>query len=216
MQHLHDRFTFVAHDDSSGHKGLLWRPGQSGGLADGMFNFDADEADISVFDEDLAWLLQAESRDAGANQGPYKANAIHIYNWLTNQLKQAGAGAARRGKAGAAAADDAAVAAAASACAAKQAKWLLDYLEAFRTRVLWTTTLTTSWRLALHTFLNVNLARHRVPLKVMDVVKVTLVSGSNRQVRLGAAFGYRHSTALLCTLSVACRAALLMSANTIC
>lgn len=211
MQHLHERFSFPANDDPSGLKGLLWRPGQSGGLADGMFNFDADEADVSVFDEDLAWLLQTESLYAGANQGPYKANAIHIYKWLTNHLKRAGAGAARRGKAGAAAADDAA---ASSACAAKQAKWLLDYLEAFRTRVLWTTTLTTSWRLAMHTFLNVNLDSHRVPLKVMDVIKVTLVSDFNKKVRLGVAFDNRNSTA--CPLGVACYAALLIPAYMIC
>lgn len=186
MLHLHERFSFTVDEDASGRKGLLWRPGQSGGLADGMFNFDADEADVSVFDDDLARLLQAESLDARTYQKqPHKANAIHIYKWLTDQLKRAGAGAARRGKAGAAAADDAA---AASAYAAKQAKWLLGYLKAFRTRVLWTTTLTTSWRLALQTFLSVNLASHRVPLKVMDVIKVTLVSDFNKDVRLGPTF----------------------------
>lgn len=90
----------------------------------------------------------------------HKTNSIHIYQWLITRLAKA------------------------SAVAAKQAEWLLQFLEAFCYRVHWTTSLTVSSNLALQTFLNVNRDSHRVPLKEVDVIKVALVSDVDREVRL--------------------------------
>ncbi len=95
----------------------------------------------------------------------------------------AAANAAASAAAAAAATAQAAADIAASMRAAKQATWLLGLLETFRCRVQWTTSLTASRSLALHTFLNVNLDSHRVPLKEIDVIKVALVSDISKEVR---------------------------------
>lgn len=162
---LHNRFSFK----KGGGRGILLDcPGMA--RLNGMFNFDAEQGDTSVFDQQLRDLLT----NSGAGSNRYKSNALVIYRWLRDQLHRVAAAAAAKGKAGAA--DD-------DASAVTQAAWLRRFLDTFRWRVQWTTSLTTSRSLALHTFLNVNLDSHRVPLKEIDVIKVALVSDVTREVR---------------------------------
>lgn len=147
---------------------------------------------------------------------PLKASAIRIYNWLNSRLEQesrasaaenSAAVAAAAAKASAAAAATAAAAnavfqdaeakgmaaarqAIASFCLAQQAAWLLGFLETFRCRVHWTTSLATSLlsqadSLALNLFRDANLGSHRVPLSEIDLIKLALVSRITNEVCTG-------------------------------
>lgn len=155
MHELEGRFTY---EERGQRQLLLLRKGGDGGLDSGMFTFDSNG------DRQLANLL--DKPDA-RGKSSYQANAIHTFNWIKERLEgltRPAAGAKRS----AAAVPDAAVS------AAKKAHWLLAFLRTLAERVVWTTTLTPSRRLALDTFLNVNLDSRRVPLKEEDVIKVSV------------------------------------------
>lgn len=166
---IEQRFTF----DVNGKRHILLQGG-AGGLDGGMFNFDADG------NRALAEVLAQKTQEG---QGPHQANSIHTFVWLSEKLRHLAGppGASKKAKEAAATLPD---------VAAKQAEWLLTFLDVLATRVVWTTTLTTSRRLALDTFLNVNLDSHSVPLSEADVIKVALVSDLGRERDLTPALGH--------------------------
>lgn len=123
------------------------------GLAGGIFDFCSDG------NGQLAKVLE---KDPSRATSRYEMNAIYSAKWFKLHL-------------------DACTRQSSSENVQLKIKWLLGFLQVLLHRVLWTTTLTFSPRLALDTFLNVNLGSHRVTLSEWDVVKVTLVASLGPQ-----------------------------------
>lgn len=169
IQQLHDRFTgahgsefrlLVTTEASDGNRSLITN-----------YSFPSRDVGESTLANDS--LFDVLKTNYGTVHGRTReiANAIWINRWLFGYLDAAAGTCANDSVDG----DGVRVA------AGRNLKTLMNILDTIDNYVVWTTTLTTSGRLALRTFVDYNNSLSKVALSSPDVIKVAIIIGIQNQ-----------------------------------